>query len=175
MMSDDPQKVPTPGYRILDVRAVYQRYELKDPEVEGLEDSTGFQLVWDWRVSGPGRFEVFLGVLVSASTSRPEEIDVRVVGDFAVVGPTQSLAIEPFAHTSAPAILMPYLREKVTRLTSDGPLGTYWLPLINIHALMEQYDYAASRGAQQLADDPRALDQGDSAPASEAGDEAGDG
>ncbi len=151
--------IPSPGYRLADVSAAYQHYEVLDPDTEDIGEDVGLQFVWDWRIVGPHRFEVFFGVRVIGNQERPEKIDIRLVGSFATVGDSQALKLEDFSKTSAPAILLPYLREKVTKLSSDGPFGTYWMPLVNVQNLMDGYDYQASTGAKQLAEDSEALDR----------------
>lgn len=155
------KELPTAGYRLLDVSAAYQHYSIIDAEDrdEPLQETRSTRFFWNWSVTAPRRFEVVLGILVTGTEDAPEEVDVRVVGTFAVEGEDPTLGIDTFVHTSAPAIILPYIREKITRLTADGPFGTYWLPIVNVQRLMkETHPYEESEGARQLAQNPRALE-----------------
>lgn len=159
-----PETLPTPGYRLLDVSAAYQQYTILDPDAEREEplgQKENIRLLWDWRIVGDRRFEVFLGVLMTGTIEEPQEVDVRLVGTFAVDGETPALGINVFVHTSAPAILLPYIREKITKLTGDGPFEAFWLPIVNVQSLMDSgvYPYDDSTGAKQLAEDPDALEK----------------
>lgn len=144
--------LPTPGYRLLDVSAALQRYSIvdpDDPEAE-VEDKPSMRFMWDWRMLEDRQFEVFLGVWLMGTTEQPQEVEVRLVGTFAIDGEVQALALREFVHTSAPAILMPYVRDKVTGLTADGPFGSYYMPIVNVQSLMKGYAYENSSGAKQL-------------------------
>lgn len=149
----ETQDLPTPGYRLLDLSAALQRYSILDPEdpESNLQEAPSLRLVWDWKLTDDQQFEVFVGVWLIGTKEEPQEVEVRMVGTFTVDGEVQDLELRDFVHTSAPAIMMPYVRDKVTQLTSDGPFGAYYLPIVNVRNLMKGYSYEESTGAAQLA------------------------
>lgn len=106
---------------------------------------------WDWRMLSDGHFEVTLQFGLDPSVRRPEEIRVTLSGRFSPVGETQEVPIESFVRFHAPAILMPFVREVVSGLTSRGFFGALLLPPINVQSLMERQDVGETTAAKQSA------------------------
>jgi preprotein translocase subunit SecB len=98
-----------------------------------------------------GHFEVTLQFGLDPSVRRPEEIRVTLSGRFAPTGESQEVPIESFVRFHAPAILMPFVREIVTGLTSRGFFGALLLPPINVQSLMERQDVNEATATKQLA------------------------
>lgn len=150
--------LPTPGYRLLNVSVANVRYRVVDSDSAELGDESEMRFMWDWRLAGDRQFQVIIGARLIGDKTRPEELDVQLVGSFVILGEPKSVNLESFVHTSATAIMFPYLREKVAKFTADGPYGPHWLPLVNVQNLMKNYDYAQSAGAKQLAANPDAAE-----------------
>lgn len=108
---------------------------------------------WDWNVEGPGRITVRFSMRVSPTQGRPERVHVALAAAFLRQGET-SVPLLEFVHKQAPTLLMPYLREAISSLTSRGLHGALLLPPINMLAVMGNLDPGAAQGVQQLQDDP---------------------
>jgi preprotein translocase subunit SecB len=104
---------------------------------------------WDWRWNDADRFEVGLMLGIPPTTSRPEKLEVAATAVFRVVGVAQTVQPTEFAHTHAPAVLFPYVRQVVDELTSRSPYGRVLLPPTNVVALMGNFEPAESTGAKQ--------------------------
>jgi preprotein translocase subunit SecB len=82
------------------------------------------------------RAELALNVGVAPDPKwQPYVISVRVVGRFSqAAGPIEQFA--QFLRMGAPAILFPYIREIIDRLTADGKYGRVRLNPVNIQAML---------------------------------------
>lgn len=103
---------------------------------------------WDWRWNDADHFEVGLMLGIPSSAARPEKLEVAATAVFRVVGSAQTVMTTTFAHTHAPALLFPYVRQVVDELTSRSPFGRVLLPPTNIMALMANFDPGEATGAK---------------------------
>lgn len=104
---------------------------------------------WDWRWNEADHFEVGLMLGIPPTSSRPEKIEVAATAVFRVVGGAQTVQTTAFAHTHAPALLFPYVRQVVDELTSRSPYGRVLLPPTNVMALMANFEPTDATGAKQ--------------------------
>ncbi|MEJ7758067.1 MAG: protein-export chaperone SecB [Gemmatimonadaceae bacterium] len=108
---------------------------------------------WDWRFVEGEFMDVLLGVTLAATRGRLEEVEVSMVGSFRLPTETPDVSLETFATLNGPAMLMPYLREAISALTSRGYFGAFTMPPINVHHLIAGMDQNAT-GVRQAAADP---------------------
>jgi preprotein translocase subunit SecB len=152
-MSTTPD-LPESGFELVQIYTL-ELSSLWNKAADVTEKDNLFSFGWDWRMTGTKDvFEVRLSIRVSPSVVRPEQLAVRLVGRFRMVG-SPSLGVEQFAKLQAVAILMPYLRQALSAVTTNSPKGPYYLPSINVSTLMERFDVAKASGAKQLADSER--------------------
>jgi preprotein translocase subunit SecB len=146
------------GYRLLQVTAISQLYEIVDPEeVEPVEEEVGtvegkpLRSYWDWHLAEGQEFQVLFGVWLLPSQDRPDEARVTYLGRFEIGKDVATIKLKQFAHKNAAAILFPYIRRAISHLTGEGPFGRIDLDPINIVRLMERHHpFEASSGARQL-------------------------
>jgi preprotein translocase subunit SecB len=106
---------------------------------------------WDWSFRSATEFDVSVSLRVEPSTQRPEEVFASLTGIFRKEGQT-SVPLQRFAQLHAPAILMPFVREAVSSLTSRGLGGAYIFPPVNVLAMMTTLDAKDTTGARQIRD-----------------------
>lgn len=140
------------GYSLVKLHASKQLHRVLTADQVEEERSTGIS--WDWRVEGPRLFQVFLGFEMKGPQEAPEEIEVDLVGTFQIEGEDTSLALQPFVQFSAPAIILPYIRQIVTNLTSHGPFEPLLMSPMNVQKMMEFANFEESTGFHQLREDP---------------------
>lgn len=118
---------------------------------ESTADDPGddFRWGWDWRWLDRNRFEVGIIFGLDPVASRPQRVEVAVAGRFVVRGEAQTVPPETFAHSHAPALLFPYLRQVVDELTARGPCSRILLPPTNIAALMQSVPAETGTGVRQ--------------------------
>lgn len=104
---------------------------------------------WDWRWNDHERFEVGLLLGAPSTEARPERLEVAASAAFRVVGEAQTVSVEAFAHSHAPALLFPYIRQVVDDLTSRSPLGRVLLPPTNVLALMQKFSADEATGVKK--------------------------
>lgn len=152
-MTTEAPSLPKAGFRIKRIVAIGLEFGIEDPEAAAEKRSLGVQ--WDWRVSIPEEreIEVYLGMRVRGGKKQPANIDVNFVGEFEVTDVTE-LSLRQFVQFNAPAMMMPYLREAISSLSSRGPYGTYFVPALNITRMMMDRLFDETIGAGQLRDDP---------------------
>lgn len=128
---------------------VFPVQAVKARQSEADSDTIDVSWGWDWRWNDHDRFEVALLFGAAALRSRPEEIQVSVTATFRVVGEMQTVPIAKFAHTHAPALIFPYIRQVLDELTTRSPYGRILLPPTNMLALMASFEADEATGAQQ--------------------------
>jgi len=147
-----PERDLVSGYRIEAIYRVLHTYTIVDQAAVDEED-TGIAFGWNWRIAGPRTLEVLLDVALKPTKALPESIEVQIVGRF-VAGEKLSLAPHDFVRLSAPAIIMPYIRQAISESTGHGPFHARHLPPMNMVEVMAEMDFEETIGAKQLADDP---------------------
>lgn len=160
----DSGKLPTSGYTFERVYTNHQSLRVI-ARSEDLPAEPPALFSWNWRMLSEGHFEVTLQFGLDPSIRRPEEIRVTLSGRFAPIGENQEVPLDSFVRFHAPAILMPFVREIVTGLTSRGFFGALLLPPINVQSLMEHQVVGDATGTRQLAEGGSNLvDRGDVTP-----------
>jgi preprotein translocase subunit SecB len=122
-----------------------------DPEALGTEMTLGFS--FDWQVEEDLSFTVMLSATVEPFRDRPETIAVTVNGLFRSADGTHSVPVIDFIRFNAPALLMPFVRQTIALLTSQGLFGSLLLPPMNVLAMMQNVDISNTTGSQQLRED----------------------
>jgi len=144
------------GYSIERIFAATQDYALvtdDERELASPSDVRGVEFGWDWRPSGPRRFEVIVDLAIAPSKTIPERAKVRVVGVFQAVADSPSICFRDFARNNAAAILFPYAREIVSAMTGRGIYGTYHVAPINVIGLLMDVPFESTTGFESLKDD----------------------
>lgn len=150
--------LPDAGFRAVAVFASELSYRVLDPEnVESYEgEGRPLNFGWDWRLGVTEEeeiqgsiLEVRVRVKIGPTPSLPERAIADMIGRFQVASET-SISISEFVLGAAPAIIMPYVRERIADLTATGPYGAYHFPIVNVQALMRDMDYEDSTGFRQL-------------------------
>lgn len=140
------------GYDLTGVYGLEQHYDVLDSE--DVEEERQTRISWDWQVTGEASFAVYLALIVIGPKTAPERVRVAYVASFEFSGSSPTLDLQNFVVFSASALLIPYLREAISSLSSDGPFGQMNLSPVNVQALMDFVDFEQSTGYQQLAEDP---------------------
>lgn len=138
--------LPVSGYRIEKVYSSQQKLCTKQDDAS-LDRAIHFS--WDWQPMDDEVFEVKLSVSIEPAKGREEFVEANIIGRFRQAIPEPTVSREDFVRLQAAAILMPYVREVISSLTSHGFYGTYYLPSLNIVRLMQDFDPALATGAQQ--------------------------
>lgn len=162
-------ELPLSGFVIEQVYTDYQLLQHKDP---GEEHTHGLvEIGWDWRlIEAPEpTFEVRLAASVEPSPERDDYIAAHVVGRFRVIQPSPTVPIVNFVRLQGPAILLPFLRQAISGVTSNSYYGTYYLPMINVIEMMKDFDPTGATGAQQLEKLTKALQSPEGEETSEEG------
>lgn len=107
---------------------------------------------WDWSVDGPGRFSVRLMFQVLPTQARPETVAVSLSAGFTRRG-EPTVPVLDFVSKHAPALMMPYVREAVSSLTSRGLNGALLLPPYNVLSMMSNIDANEAEGMRQIRED----------------------
>jgi len=118
-------------------------------DIATLPENASLGIGWDWYPHDARVFDVLLQATVPASQTRPEEIRVVMVARFERVGTPQP-AFAVFAMLNAPTLLVPYVRETISSLSSRGLLGPILLPTINVIQVMSEMKMEASNGFASL-------------------------
>lgn len=146
--------VPSAGYSLESIHTIRASYGLVLAEGDPPEERE-LSFMWDWRVAEkPGSFQVLLGAQVGPCKDAPDELEAVILGTFEVIGEVQSVNLRGFVELNAPAVLMPYLRQALTTLSAQGPMGPFYLIPINVTVLSESFDRDNATGASQLKEDP---------------------
>lgn len=150
---------PTPSPIALDgVHALEQFCAIVPEEQELPEASTNpIGHRWDWRFVDRAQFQVRFGLRIDPVASRPEFLQVLMVGTFEILEPLELSAVSRFAATNAPATLVPYIREALATLSMRGPFGPFHLPLLNLIGLSDKFALEAAEGWKQALADPQLL------------------
>ena len=151
---------PPTGYSFDSIHTVRANYGTVSEPDEGLDIDRNLSFLWDWRITGARKFSVVLGAKIGPSETALDEMEAVVVGNFELVGEVQSVDLRAFVELNAPALLMPYLRQALTSLSAQGPIGAFYLPPVNVKVLSEEFDVDAAAGAIQLEDDPLLIGAG---------------
>jgi preprotein translocase subunit SecB len=129
-------------------------FPIQSLTVEPGDASDEVEWGWDWRWSDHDHFEVGFLFSAPASATRPERLQVTANAVFQIVGETQTVPIDAFAHGHAPALMFPYIRQVVDELTSRSPYGRVLLPPTNIVAVMSSFDPSEATGTKTRRPDP---------------------
>lgn len=145
-----PRDMPLSGYALERVYSLSQCLEHKEPATD--DPAPGVNIGWDWRIApGDGiTFEVKMSASVEPSEERDDLIRADVIGLFHMVDETPSVPVSQFVRLHAAAILLPYLRQLLSTLTSMSYHGPYYLPAVNVSELMNDFDENHATGARQL-------------------------
>lgn len=107
---------------------------------------------WDWRFVGQQYIDILLGITLAPTKKRAETVQATMVGAFRLPTEQPDVTLDVFTRINGPTMLMPYLREAISSLTSRGFVGTFLLPPINVHKMIANIEGDTS-GARQVADD----------------------
>lgn len=107
---------------------------------------------WDWQFVDHEFIDILLGVSLGATQGRPENVQASMVGAFRLPTETPEVSLEVFAKVNGPTMLMPYLRQAISSLTSHGYFGAFLMPPINIHRLIAGMENDAT-GVRQIEED----------------------
>jgi preprotein translocase subunit SecB len=141
--------LPQSGYKIEKIYCADLRLTRKvkpDDEEEGGAISFG----WNWRLLERNLFEVRLLVGVDPTKQREEFVRVNVIGRFRQTSETPTVKLTDFVLLQGPAILFPFARQSIATLTASGYHGAYYLPSVDVTALMADFDPESATGAKQL-------------------------
>ena len=116
------------------------------------ESEAKLEIGWDWTINGPAQFSVSLKLGVLPTKARPETIAVTLSAGFTRRGEPTVPLLE-FVSKHGPALMMPYVREVVSSLTSRGLHGTLLLPPFNVLAMMSNLDPMDTVGMRQIQGD----------------------
>lgn len=85
-----------------------------------------------------GRIKVELRVILESNveSGQPYDVDVTYWGDFQLGDLPDGLTPDLFARQNAIAIMLPYVREAISSLTGRGSAGSFFMPPINVVALV---------------------------------------
>jgi preprotein translocase subunit SecB len=145
-------ELPFTGYEIERIYTPHQLLEHKDPgepATHGVLD-----IGWDWRLvldADAPTFEVRLTATIEPSEERDDLIAASVVGRFRQAVEAPVVPLLDFVRLQGPAILLPYVRQVLSSLTSVSYYGSYYLPPVNVQSLMADFDPDKTFGAKQLA------------------------
>ncbi len=94
------------------------------------------------------RAQITLTVTVEPNQQmRPYKVEVAVTGRFETVpGTATPKDFDTFCRSNVPAILFPYVRELVHRVTSDGPYGAVRLDPVNLVNLVPEWQTVEPTG-----------------------------
>jgi len=148
----DSKNLPLSGYALTKVFTPTQ--ELRPKEASADVDRQGtLNVGWDWSLCDDGAFDVQLSVAVEPTAQRPEYFAATLVGRFREVGEGRSVEMPEFARLQAGALLLPYVRQLLSNLTSFSLYGgPFYMPPLNVVTMMTDFNPQAATGAQQLKD-----------------------
>ena len=153
MTQDDAKDVGS-GLRIKKIAAMEQHCESFDPGDVEEQEAVG-HVMWDWSVQDDRTFGVALGVVISATKARPEELRVLMTGTFEIKGDERlPLSLKSFVEVGAPTILVPYIREAISSMTGRGPHGAFHLEPMNVRTLLAGTEAEEATGVDQLKEYP---------------------
>jgi preprotein translocase subunit SecB len=147
-MSAEREQLPLSGYAVLKVYTTHNELRAKDP-TEDAADHDGMRFGWDWRWAEERIFEVRITVAVEPSATRRQYVATNVIGRFRQLSDTPTPQIEEFVSLQAVAILLPYARQFLSNLTSNSIDGAFYLPTINVAALMHDFDTTKATATRQ--------------------------
>jgi len=139
--------LPLSGYTIAKIYATTQELRHKDAAPGASQDVISF--LWDWRPVDDSTFEVRIVVSVEPSEARDTFISTDVVGRFRRMTDAPRVSQQDFVSLQAVALLLPYARQYLSNLTVNSVHGAYYLPAVNVTALMQDFDVTKATGARQ--------------------------
>ena len=116
------------------------------------ESEAEFEIGWDWAIEAADQFSVRLRFRVLPTKARPETVAVALAAGFIRRG-TTTVSLLDFVSKHGPALMMPFVRETISSLTSRGLHGALLLPPFNVLAMMRSIDSNAAEGMRQLQAD----------------------
>ncbi len=111
-------------------------------DIDAPKPSEGYavEITFELKPAGDSnhQFSVRVGLEVEPDIdlNQPYRIEVAYVGDFEFEASLESEEMEGIARTNCAAILMPYVRQAVTDLSSRGTNGPLLLKPMNIAAML---------------------------------------
>lgn len=169
----DAAELTGPAYELNSVVSLKESFEIL-LDTEGLPEEREAHFNWDWRVrsivpsgeddteDGGGTqipkalfVDVVVGLIAEASQAAAYNLETQLMGTFAAIRPDEDWpddypSLHEFVSLSAVSTLMPYLRQRVSDLSGQGPYPPYFLPNINVPELMETFNMQRSTGWQWL-------------------------
>lgn len=136
-----------PGYLFHNVRLLKAYYQLMHPNPLPINIETKFDYGDELRIDGNILYVQQSGkIVISTKDSPPKDIlslEIVIEGTFEAIPPV-NISLDEFGKRHAIAILFPYLREFISRFTSNmGNIPSIVLPPFNVLAMKE------SRSAEQ--------------------------
>ena len=116
------------------------------------ESEARLEIGWDWAIEAADQFSVHLKFRVLPTKARPETVAVALAAGFIRRGET-TVPLLDFVSKHGPALMMPFVREIISSLTSRGLHGALLLPPFNVLAMMRNIDLNAAEGMRQLQSD----------------------
>jgi preprotein translocase subunit SecB len=145
--------LPLSGYAIGKVYATAQELRHQPATLGASQDVINFG--WDWRQVDDRTFEVRIVVSVGPTERRDSFFSTDVVGRFRRVTEAPAVSQEDFVRLQAVALLLPYARQFLSNLTANSVHGTYYLPTVNVTALMQDFDVSKATGAGEIGEPPK--------------------
>jgi len=139
------RELPTSGYALVKIYTPAMEMRHREAGERSEHDQVSFG--WDWRVTKDEFFEVRITVAVEPHPARRDHASVALVGVFRQVGDKASLSREEFVSLQAVAILLPYARQILSSLTAYSADRPFYLPTLNVAALMKDFDPAQTTAA----------------------------
>jgi len=78
------------------------------------------------------------GLIYTMTVQLYDRFEFEVTGIFSTIKGQENLSLEKFAKVNAPALLLPFIREIISNITSRTPLPYLLLPPINVFALTKK-------------------------------------
>lgn len=168
-----------PSYELADVYSSRQLFELVEVDEDTPpEEERKTEFSWNWRLiqtiateQTAERYEnsdaipkgllieVNLGLRVGPSSSASYRAETQLVGRFLCVRPDEEWPndlppLHTFASLHAVSVLIPYLRQRMSDISGQGPHDEFYLPVLNVHDLMEPFEIEESVGWKGLKELP---------------------
>lgn len=128
-------KSKQPGIKFERVFLSKLKYEL--PAVEPGKFKYDINLASSYKIDGEK-------LIYSLTLKLYDKFELEITGIFTTIKGKENLSLDKFADINAPILLVPFLREILSNITSRTPLPHLLLPPINISALRKKAETAES-------------------------------